>query len=78
MPDLPTLTVTDAQANRILLAFGGQVDEAGAALTPVQAYRRWLRESVRNHVLLVEGQKLDQQHNEAKRTALERLRGELP
>lgn len=40
MPDLPTITVTDAQATRILNAFG---DAA--------TYRAWLRQSVRDYVL---------------------------
>jgi hypothetical protein len=33
MPDLPTLTVTDAQAKRLLAAFGG-----------VPQYKAWLRQ----------------------------------
>lgn len=45
MPDLPTITVTQAQADRILLAFGG--DQA----TAVPAYKRWLGETLRDHVL---------------------------
>ena len=44
MPALPTLTVTQAIADRLLAAFDGQVDETGAALTPVQAYKSWLRQ----------------------------------
>lgn len=43
MPDLPTLTVTDAQAQRIQNAFGG-----------VAAYREWLRAQIKQHVLLSE------------------------
>jgi hypothetical protein len=43
MPTLPTFTVDQATADRLLAAFDGQVDDTGAALTPVQAYRKWLR-----------------------------------
>lgn len=43
MPALPTFTVTDAVAARLLKAFEGQTLPDGTALTPVQAYRRWLK-----------------------------------
>lgn len=39
MPQLPTFNVTDAQANRILEAFG-----------TTQAYKDWLRNSIKNFV----------------------------
>lgn len=47
MPALPTLTLTDAQAERCLAAYGS-----------VAAYRAWLRDAVRDHVLAVERQAL--------------------
>lgn len=40
MPDLPTYTVTSAQASRIIAAFGSQLE-----------YRRWLRATVINIVV---------------------------
>lgn len=45
MPALPTITVTQPQADRILVAFG--VDQASA----VEAYKRWLTIEVRAFVL---------------------------
>lgn len=39
MPDLPTLTITDAQADRCLAAWGS-----------VAAYREWLADAVRRYV----------------------------
>jgi hypothetical protein len=50
MPDLPTFTVSQATADRLLAAFSGQVDEQGNALTPIQAYRRWLKQNLVNRV----------------------------
>lgn len=43
MPDLPTLTVTQAQADRCLAAYG-----------TVENYRAWLRAQVRRYVLTSE------------------------
>lgn len=40
MPDLPTLTVTTAQAQRITTAFGSSL-----------AYRQWLRSRVIDYVI---------------------------
>lgn len=51
MPNLPTFTVTDATAARLLKAFEGQKDdETGAALTPQQAYKRWLKRNLLEYV----------------------------
>lgn len=42
---LPTFTVSDATGQRILAAFSNQVDmDTGAAMTPTNAYKRWLKE----------------------------------
>lgn len=43
MPTLPTFTVTDAVAQRILAAFTGLKDDKGVEMTPAVAYKRWLR-----------------------------------
>lgn len=57
MPALPTFTVSDSAATRILNAFKGQTDyNTGAALTPMQAYKRWLRDSLIRHVKAVEAE----------------------
>lgn len=45
MATLPTLTVTDAQATRILTAFGTAL-----------AYKIWLRDAIVNYVIWSEGQ----------------------
>lgn len=45
MPNLPTLTVTDAQATRLLAAWGS-----------VAAYKEWLRQNIISYVLTVEGE----------------------
>lgn len=45
MPNLPTVAVTQAQADRILVAFG--VDQPSAVI----AYKDWLTRSVRAYVL---------------------------
>lgn len=47
MPDLPTLTVTTTQATRITTAFG---DAA--------AYRAWLRQQIKNYVIVHEREAL--------------------
>jgi len=44
MPNLPTFTVSDATATRIMKVFENQTsDETGEPLTPTQAYKRWLK-----------------------------------
>lgn len=54
MPTLPTFTVTDPVAQRILKVFENQTDETGAALTPQQAYKRWLRGQLSAYVTNME------------------------
>lgn len=54
VPDLPTFTVTQLTADRVIAAFEGQVDETGQPLAPIDAYRRWLRQSLVNHVMRYE------------------------
>lgn len=79
MPTLPTLTVTDEQAERLLGVFTNSVDpDTGESLTPQQAYRRWLRDTLVGHVLAQEGIRLDREAAEAKSRALASLAGELP
>lgn len=50
MPTLPTFTVTQPTADRLLAAFDGQMDEAGQPLTPTQAYKRWLKQNLVGYV----------------------------
>jgi hypothetical protein len=57
VPNLPTLTVTDEQAARLLAVFGS-----------VDAYKAWLRETLKAYVLEQERRRVDrvaQQEREA-------------
>ena len=47
MPTIPTLTVTQQQADRVLAAFG-----------TVPAYKRWLADSIRDYVRVHEREAL--------------------
>lgn len=67
MPNLPSLTVTDARLAKCVGVFG---DAAG--------YRTWLKAALRDEVQRREARALDEAHNEAKRAALLALRDELP
>lgn len=54
---LPTFSnIPDPTGDRILAAFTGWTDVNGNALTPVQAYRQWLRAELTNHVTQFEAQ----------------------
>ena len=52
MPDLPTITVTDAQAAKLLQVFGTAAD-----------YRAWLRQAIRHEVAQRRAQALQAQHD---------------
>lgn len=67
MPTLPTLTVTQAQADRMLAAYGS-----------VDAYKEWLRDRIVAHVLQVEARALDEQANATKRQQLATLANSMP
>lgn len=56
MPTLPTFTVTDATASRILAAFQNMKDDAGATLTPANAYKRWLKDQLVHWVTTYESE----------------------
>lgn len=53
MPDLPTLTVTTAQATRIQNAFPGATQAER-----VESYKTWLRRAVKDYVVMHERQVL--------------------
>lgn len=53
MPDLPTLTVTTAQATRIQNAFPGATQAER-----VEAYRAWLRQALKGYVTAAEEARL--------------------
>lgn len=58
MATLPTLTVTDAQQQRIIAAF---TDPTGV-LTPQQMYKKWLKESIIDKVKLYEAAVFDEEN----------------
>lgn len=60
MPDLPTLTVTQEQADRMLAAFG-----------TVANYRTWLRNNIVSYVQAKELNALRIQHEKDERDAQE-------
>ena len=67
MPNLPTLTVSDAQLARLVGAFQ---DAAG--------YKTWLKQALVDEVTRREARRLDEEHNAAKKAALVALDAELP
>lgn len=75
MPTLPTLTVTQAQADRMIAAYGDPGDTTAQA---VEKYKAWLTESIVDYVLRAEARDLHEQHNAALRDALATLRDSLP
>lgn len=63
MPQLPTFNVTDAQAQRILKAFG----------TP-EAYKEWLKEAIAIYVGDVEGRVLEEDVQTRRRSLVDNIR----
>lgn len=66
MTDLPTISVTDEQAARLLAAFG-----------TVDAYRTWLRARLVDYVLDQEQKRMAAEALAEQRAALDALRAEL-
>lgn len=75
--NLPTLSLPDIQANRVLEAFKSHFGTATTAET-AKAYRKWLAAQVRTIVIQYEGQKIDEANNVTKRNALASLEVDLP
>jgi len=73
MPDLPTLTVSQAHADRIVAAFPGNTLAEKA-----QSYRHWLINRLIERVQLVEARRLDEAAAESKAVALNNLVASLP
>ena len=67
MPNLPTISVTDAQLAKCVGVFG---DAAG--------YRAWLKAALRDEVQRRTARQLDEDANTAKRAALAALESDLP
>lgn len=76
MPDLPTITVTQPQADRMLAAYSGQFDEQGVPMTPTQAYKRWLKSKVIEFVLGEESRVIEIEYSK-KDAKLQTLRSDL-
>lgn len=62
MPELPTITVTDEQATRMLAAFGS-----------AEAYREWLVEGIKDYVVTQERQAINQRYEEARQGEIDAL-----
>ena len=74
MPNLPTIFVTDEQAQRLLAAFPpASVD--GVTYTSQQVYKRWLRQKLIEHVARVETSRIDAQCATDKAAAQQSLEG---
>ena len=67
MPNLPTISITQAQ-----------LDKCVAAFTDAAGYRAWLKAALRDEVLRREARRLDEAANTAKRAALAAMESELP
>jgi hypothetical protein len=79
MPDLPTLTVTAAQAQTLLAAFGDSIDPVtGQPLTPTVAYKRWLRDSLVQHVVAAKQIELDRAARDANQATLAAFSDGMP
>ena len=65
--DLPTISVTNAQAAKLIELFGSAAE-----------YKQWLRQAVREEALRRHAQTLRDQANTAVREGLEALESELP
>lgn len=75
--NLPTLSLPDLQAARVLDAFKARFGTTTTAET-VRAYRRWLAAEVRAVVLAHEAVLIDEGNNARKRDALAALAADLP
>jgi len=73
MPDLPVLTVTQAQLDRLVAAF------PGATLTEkADAYKAWSTNNLIDFVQAVETRKIDAAADTAKATQIAALLASLP
>lgn len=75
--NLPTISLPDLQATRVLDAYKAKYGTTTAAET-ARAYKKWLTGEVRAVVMAYEAQKIDEANNANKRNALAALEVELP
>ena len=74
--DLPTITVTDAQRQRIIATFQEEAEDQGITIT--QAYRRWTIRLLVDRVLSHESRDIDEAAEASKLAALDVILAELP
>lgn len=74
---LPTLSLPDLQATRVLDAYKARFGTTTQAET-VKAFKKWLAGEVRAVVVAHEGQKIDETNNANKRVQLAALEADLP
>ena len=73
MPDLPTLTVTQAHFDRLVAAFPGATPAEKAV-----SYKAWLTNGLIDFVQAVEASRIDEAANTAKAQQLAALAASLP
>jgi hypothetical protein len=66
MPTMPTIDVTQAQADRALAAFGS-----------VANYKRWLADSVRDFVVNKERQAINLRHEQQRQAEIAQIEGDM-
>jgi hypothetical protein len=62
VPDLPTLNVTASQAERLLAVFGSP-----------DAYKAWLRDALKSHVIEQEQHRVDRKAQEARDAEVQQI-----
>lgn len=67
MPDLPTLTVTQTQSDRMLAAYG-----------TVANYKTWLAKAIKDYVAAAELQAFQEQHAAAYDALIAEIKSALP
>lgn len=75
--NLPTLSLPDAQATRVLDAYKAKYGTTTTAET-ARAFKKWLATEVRAVVMAYESQKIDEANNANKRTSLAAIEADLP
>lgn len=66
MPNLPTLTVTAEQAERLLAVFGD-----------VDGYRAWLKDALKTHVMTQERHRVDRMAQQQREAEIKQIAADL-
>lgn len=74
MPNLPTISVTQNQADRIIAAFGAGGTQAEA----VARYKEWLRIQVNQYTQETELLQMRRQHQQEEMEKMQEIQGSLP